>query len=124
MNQGSPLESEVFDLTDAEFRSLVQRYDSSYTVARFMNGVGKSLRVLAGVLGILALAGTPLIKANSNLAFALAAVFILVVVFILLWAIGLLISSAAEIHIATLDTAVCGNPFLSREDIATIMNLR
>lgn len=113
--------------------SLTKRYKDAYLVARVTVTIGRTIKVIGIVLGvvifiaILAIAGTDQsshsLGSSTSLATPMAALLMVTVVGMTIFIIGVLIAAQIERLLAVLDNAVNTSPFLDNQDRTDIMSL-
>lgn len=97
-----------------------KRYKDAYLQAKVVVGIGKLIKAVGLVLGILiALAG--LGGGDSRLFVGGVLLGAMVALFFYPW--GILVSAQGQILRATLDSAVHGSPFLQEREKAKVMGL-
>ena len=110
---------------EATLSNVINRYSDAYIIARAIIGTGTGFKILAVITGIgIALLG--LVLATRGGAGVAATIVELVVGFgvgAILFVLGILIQATGQIHLALLDNAVHTSPFLSKEQMASAMNV-
>ena len=116
----------------SEVKSLKKRYWDAYVVARTTVGIGTAIKVIGAILGILIFLGA-LVFANNQPRYYRASEAQVVAVIVggvwgvLVWLIffiaGVLVSAQGQILKASLDGAVNSSPFLTDQQRAKIMSL-
>lgn len=101
------------------------RYQHAYVVARRTITVGRIVKVIGIVLGLLIARVVVKLGSQSD---RIAQSFLVglltgAVVAVPIYVLGVLVSAVGQILKATLDTAVHGSPFLKKEDMARVMCL-
>ena len=104
---------------------LMRRYRDAYLVARSTNGFGMLIKIIAVIVGVLLIViGAFLFNERRGAEpLGLAAIALGVVVGVLFYLLGILISAQGQILKASLDAAVNTSPFLTNTERATIMSL-
>ena len=103
-----------------------QRYLDAYRVAKTIITFGKAIKAVGvfvgGALGLVSLSA--LTNQGFGEALGAAGLVVAVVIGLLVFLLGVLISAQGQILLATLDTAVNSSTFLSTRDKAEAMSLR
>jgi hypothetical protein len=117
---------------------LSKRYADSYRIANFQTGLGDLIKKVAGICGFIIFFGglcyagssaTPqpgFFGPGANMVGVVLGIFGMIIgaaVAGVGFILGILVSSDGQILKATLDTAVCSNPFLNDNDRAAMMTL-
>lgn len=107
---------------------LKSRYKDAYRQARTIVGIGSTVKVTGGVIGIIMILGTLIACSQLTSGTALGVFIVGAVcsscVVLLIWVCGVLISSQGQIMKACLDSAINSSPFLSDEHRAEAMSLK
>jgi hypothetical protein len=101
--------------------SIAKRYRDAYLEARAIIGFGSIVKGIGIILGIIILVLS--ISGDRN-NFGLFGVIIALVIGVVFYVLGLLISAAGQILQATLDTAINTSEFLTRDQRASVMSLK
>ena len=99
--------------------SVGKRYSSAYLVANSITAVGKAFKVIAGVLAFIVFVGV--ITQGGGFIWGILWGLVAAVPLIIL---GTLVEANGQILKASLDIAVHTSPFLSKEQMASIMKIR
>jgi hypothetical protein len=121
---------------------MLTRYSDAYIVARTTTAVGKTVKVLSIILGVLltfagwslasrlgaaasAVTGgaTGSVNIGSMFMNLLAGPLLGFTVALPIFLLGVLVSAQGQVLKASLDSAVNSSPFLSREDVIKVMSL-
>ena len=103
---------------------LVNRYTDAYRVEKVIVGVGNLVKVLGIVAAAVVVLVGLVVTSTTNTAVPLIASFPLaLVIWLLPWALGVLVSAQGELLKANIDQAVNTSPFLVDEQRAQIMSL-
>ncbi len=105
-----------------QLAALTTRYSDAYTVARVTNGFGGIIKVVGIVLAVAILVATFAAADKSPVIIGIG-LFAAIVVGVLLFILGILISAIGQILKASLDSAVNTSPLLSNADRIKIMSL-
>ncbi len=103
----------------------VTRYKDAYLVARAVTAIGKSVKYMGVMLGLIVIAvgyyvGTQM---GGGLMYSVGGAVAGVVISIPLYLLGILVSSQGQVLKASLDVAVHTSPFLEAEQKARVMSL-
>jgi hypothetical protein len=100
------------------------RYTDAYRVAGVIVGVGNLVKMLGIVAGVVvALVGFGVADSMHTTGAIIASLPLALVTWLLLWALGVLVSAQGELLKANIDEAVNTSPFLVDEQRAQIMSL-
>lgn len=105
---------------------LGKRYGDAYTVARTIIALGSTVKIIAYVIGgMLALSGVGIwLSGSSTVAGVGQGAFALgLIVGVMIFILGVLVTAVGQILRATLDTAVNTSPLLEKNDVAKIMSV-
>ncbi len=107
------------------FSGVGARYSDAYLVARTTSGIGIAVKAIGIILGLLvAIVGIVIgVQHDGAPQFILGGVLLGFIVALPLWVLGVLVCAQAQVLKATLDTAVHGSPFLTKEEMARVMSL-
>ena len=101
--------------------AVAKRYRDAYIEARAIIGFGGIVKGIGIILAIIMLVVSLSGDRNS---FGLFGVVIALVVGVVFYVLGLLISAAGQILLSTLDTAINTSEFLTRDQRASVMSLQ
>jgi hypothetical protein len=105
---------------------VMTRYSSAYLVARFVIGLGTSVKVVGGIVGLFI--GMTVIAITQNAMRGVTPLVFGVVagclVFLIAFILATLVAAQGQILQANLDEAVHTSPFLSDEQRLTVMSLK
>jgi hypothetical protein len=100
------------------------RYSDAYVVARTIDGVGLTMKIIGFLIGaLLALASLASAKGALGMVFAFMGIAVAGAIATVLFLLGTLASAQGQLLKATLDIAVNTARFLTDEDRARIMSL-
>jgi hypothetical protein len=102
-------------------RSATSRYTDAYLVARTITTIGQIVKIIAFVMGG-GIALISLIASFSSVAY-IGGIILGALVGFLIYLFGILVSAQGQILQASLDCAVHGSPFLSKDEMRQIMSL-
>ena len=105
--------------------AVTRRYGDAYIVARTIDGLGETIKIIGVVIGALLALGSFITATKGGMATALGLVGIAIAATIgtVLYLLGTLASAQGQILKATLDTAVNSSQFLQAPDRAQVMSL-
>jgi len=121
-----------------ELTSIAKRYNDAYMVARFQTGIGKTIKVLALIIGSFVTLPFLLYMLSQSvpqqglfgmttnvvgIGFGFVGMIFGVLIAGVGWVLGASISAQGQILKATLDTAVNTTPFLDNAGRARMMSL-
>jgi hypothetical protein len=102
----------------------MNRYTDAYRVARVIVGVGNLVKILGIVAAVVVvLVGFGVTNSMNTAGPLIASLPLALVTWLLLWALGVLVSAQGELLKANIDKAVNTSPFLVDEQRAEIMSL-
>jgi hypothetical protein len=118
--------TEKLDPASPEAGAAIKRYQGAYQIARLTDIAGHLFKALGIFMGIAALVivgfGVKTDYLEKGFA-ALVALCVAAGVFLLFFAVGLVVSAQGQNLKATLDSAVNSSPFLTNEQRAKVMSL-
>jgi hypothetical protein len=100
------------------------RYRDAYLIAKATDAIGSSVKAVGIGLGALIAIGALIVGGQNEHAaqFFMGGLVLGAVVAIPLYVLGVLVSAHAQVLKATLDTAVHSSPFLTKEEMASVMS--
>ncbi|MEN3331248.1 MAG: zinc-ribbon domain [Blastocatellia bacterium] len=118
--------TEKLDPSSSEVAAVMKRYQGAYRIARLTDIAGHLLKAMAFFMGIGALVIFGFGMKTDYLEKGFAAVIALLVagiVFLVFFAVGVIVSAQGQNLKANLDSAVNCSPFLTNEQRAKVMSL-
>lgn len=113
-----------FTFPHASAAKVMNRYTDAYRVARVIVGVGNLVKILGIVAAVVVvLVGFGVTNSMNTAGPLIASLPLALVTWLLLWALGVLVSAQGELLKANIDKAVNTSPFLVDEQRAEIMSL-
>lgn len=111
--------------SEQRFSSAGRRYRDAYLVAKATSAIGIVVKVVGIILGVLVAIVAIVAGVQHDWApqFIVGGVLVGFIIALPLWVLGVLVCALAQILKATLDTAVHGSPFLTKEEMARVMSL-
>jgi hypothetical protein len=104
----------------SESTALMKRYRDAYLVARATATIGRVIKGIGILVGVLGLA---VVLQSRSTGAGLVTLLVPAFVGALPYCVGVLVAAQGQILLATLDTAVNSSPFLTNEDKAKAMSL-
>jgi hypothetical protein len=104
----------------SEATALMKRYRDDYLVAKATATIGKVIKGIGILVGVLGLA---VVLQSRSTGAGLVTLLVPAFVGALPYCVGVLVAAQGQILLATLDTAVNSSPFLTNEDKAKVMSL-
>jgi ABC-type antimicrobial peptide transport system permease subunit len=100
----------------------MSRYTDSYLVARTIAAFGATVKFIAFAIGV-GIFLVALIAGHQSVEYGVGGFILGAIVAIPIYILGILVSAQGQILKATLDTAVCSSPLLTKDEMRQIMSL-
>ena len=123
--QAAPESTTTQTVQASNLTGVVSRYHDAYLVAKTTSAIGIAVKIVGIILGVLvAIVGIVAgVQHDGAPQFILGGVLLGIIVALPLWVLGVLVCAQAQVLKATLDTAVHGSLFLTKEEMARVMSL-
>lgn len=102
---------------------VLNRYRDGFRVARFVVGLGRTIKIVGWILVAVILLGSVISLATLGFRVAIGGVLLSGVLALGFWVCGVMVSAQGQVLQATLDTAVATSPFLTNPGRAEAMGV-
>jgi hypothetical protein len=101
--------------------SLLNRYDDGYLLARSDDGAGRLIQIAGLIVGGAFAIGSFVLASKIPMELVVGATVLGVLIGLIFYALGVLVSVQGQILLATLDSAVNSSPLLSRDEVRLVL---
>ena len=103
-------------------QALLSRYTDSYLVARTITAFGAIVKFIAFVIGG-GIVLVSLVAGGQSAQYFIGGILLAAIVGIPIYVLGVLVTAQGQILKATLDTAVCSSPLITKDEMRQIISL-